>query len=80
MKDPSALPAEKDIIPDYHGPQDVLNPGYEPHKRVWDVTGDLMNGRVTNSEARAGLRKALDKADAVKPHEGEALGRAIKGP
>lgn len=60
---------------DYHGPDDPA------HRAVHDVAEHLLNGRVTNAKARAGLRDALDKAD--RPAEGrtksdQSLGRAIR--
>lgn len=60
---------------DYHGPDDTA------HRAVHDVTEHLLNGRVTNQKARAGLRDALDKAD--KPSTGrkasdQAIGRALR--
>lgn len=61
--------------PDFHGPQDAA------HKAVHEATEHLMGGRVTSPKARAGLRKALDKADAPltgRPASDGALGRAIR--
>lgn len=60
---------------DYHGPDDAA------HRAVHDVTEHLLNSRVTNQKARAGLRDALDKAD--KPSTGrkasdQAIGRALR--
>lgn len=68
---------------DYHGPKNYNDSEYVPHKAVHDVTEHLLNGRVTNPQARRGLRDALDKADAAPLPAGTrksdgALGRATR--
>lgn len=50
---------------DYHGPNKETDPTYPAHKAVHDAAEHLLGGRVTNPKARAGLREALDKADAT---------------
>lgn len=62
---PDPKPDER--VPDYHGPRTDWDPAFAPHQRVWETSKDLLNGRVTNSEARRELRKALDVADASAP-------------
>jgi hypothetical protein len=76
-----AITARADAKPDdspkadYHGPDDAA------HRSIHEAAEHLMNGRVTNANARRGLRDALDKAD--KPSVGRtasdhAIGRALR--
>lgn len=63
--DPSPPPDER--VPDYHGPKTDWEPDFAPHRRSWATAKDLLNGKITNPNARRVLRDALDHADRTAP-------------